>query len=68
MKAVMSTHIQAAVRQFVSDHLTEDLLDEITAATPADPFLIDHDCLNPAGHDFIASCGDIACVHCSRIA
>lgn len=34
----------------------------------SDPFEIDHDCLNPAGHDFIGSCGDVACVHCGRLA
>lgn len=33
----------------------------------ADPFGIDHDCLNPAGHDFIASCGDVACRHCAKV-
>jgi hypothetical protein len=25
------------------------------------------DCVNPDGHDFIASCGSIACPHCRRI-
>lgn len=35
--------------------------------TIADPFNIDHDCRNPTGHDFIASCGDVVCIHCSRV-
>jgi hypothetical protein len=26
------------------------------------------DCFNPDGHDFVASCGSIACPHCGRIA
>ena len=34
----------------------------------SDPFGVDHDCLNPAGHDFIASCSEIACRHCGRLA
>jgi hypothetical protein len=33
----------------------------------ADPFLIDHDCLNPAGHQAIADCRDIVCRYCGRI-
>jgi hypothetical protein len=42
---------------------------EIAAANAdRDPFGLDHDCLNPAGHTFIGSCGDVACVHCARIA
>lgn len=36
--------------------------------TPADPFGLDHDCLNPTGHEFIASCGEVVCSHCARIA
>lgn len=38
------------------------------ARRTADPFLIDHDCLNPAGHHFIGACGDVVCVHCSKVA
>lgn len=57
-------HITHEVKQL----LTELLDEEITAASPADPFLIDHDCRNPAGHDFIASCGQVVWSHCSRIA
>lgn len=32
-----------------------------------DVFGIDHDCLNPAGHDAIASCGDVVCPHCAKV-
>lgn len=32
-----------------------------------DVFALDHDCLNPSGHDAIASCGDVVCPHCSRV-
>ena len=38
------------------------------AARTTDPFRIDHDCLNPAGHYFIGSCGDVVYVHCTRVA
>lgn len=48
-------HPQAAVEPPV------DLID------PPDPFGIDHDCLNPAGHQFINSCGDIVCPHCAKV-
>lgn len=37
------------------------------ARRSADPFAIDHDCLNPAGHDFIAACGDVVCCHCGKV-
>lgn len=40
----------------------------LLTCTPADPFLIDHDCRNPAGHDFIAACGDVVCPHCAKVA
>jgi hypothetical protein len=39
----------------------------LPTCTPADPFGIDHDCINPAGHDFIAACGDVACCHCAKV-
>lgn len=43
-------------------------LDEVAfELRAADPFLVDHDCLNPAGHTFIASCGDIVCCHCTKV-
>ncbi len=42
--------------------------DEVAFATrTADPFLIDHSCINPSGHAFTGSCGDVVCVHCDRI-
>lgn len=40
----------------------------LPTCTPADPFGIDHDCLNPAGHDFIATCSDVVCCHCAKVA
>jgi hypothetical protein len=54
---------RAAVRCAVIEEIAT--LDTITQA---DPFHIDHDCLNPAGHDFRSACGDVVCVHCARIA
>lgn len=33
----------------------------------ADPFNIENDCLNPAGHDFAASCGAVVCCHCTKV-
>jgi len=41
---------------------------DIPTSTPADPFLLDHDCRNPSGHHFIATCSDVVCIHCARIA
>ena len=32
----------------------------------ADPFGIEHGCVNPAGHAVITSCGEIVCAHCSK--
>jgi hypothetical protein len=32
-----------------------------------DPFGIALSCTNPAGHQPIASCGEIVCCHCARI-
>jgi hypothetical protein len=44
------------------------LAEEVAFLThTADPFLIDHDCLNPAGHDPIATCRDIVCCHCAKV-
>jgi hypothetical protein len=40
----------------------------IPTCTPVDPFGIDHDCDNPAGHQFVATCSDIVCWCCGRIA
>lgn len=55
----------AAVTRAVLHDLIEQRLADFMP--PADPFGIDHDCLNPAGHDFIASCGVVVCVHCSKV-
>lgn len=53
----------------VRDVVTRFVADEIAQLTrTADPFAIDHDCVNAGGHHFIASCGDIVCIHCGRIA
>ena len=32
-----------------------------------DVFQLEHDCINPAGHDAIASCSDIVCPHCAKV-
>jgi hypothetical protein len=56
-------------RAAVAAIVTRLVADEIAfERRTADPFLIAHDCLNPTGHDFIASCGDVVCPHCSRVA
>lgn len=49
--------------------IREPLAEEISAAAlaSADPFEIDHDCINPRGHQPIPSCGEVACFHCARI-
>lgn len=51
---------RSAVTAFIAEELAY-------AIHGADPFAVDHDCVNPAGHDFIASCGDVVCCHCGRI-
>ncbi len=38
----------------------------IAVETP-DPFEIEPECVNPSGHHFIPSCGDVVCVHCSKV-
>lgn len=40
---------------------------QLLTCTPPDPFLIDHDCTSKTGHQPIASCGAVVCVHCARI-
>lgn len=56
-------------RDAVTAVVTRFVAEELAFATRTDdPFRISHDCLNPAGHDFIASCGDVVCVHCSKVA
>lgn len=32
-----------------------------------DPFKIEQGCDSPFGHYPIASCGDVVCVHCSKV-
>lgn len=53
--------VTATITRFVAEELA-------FIGRTADPFGIDHDCLNPAGHRFIGSCGDVACVHCAKVA
>ena len=44
--------------------------EEIAAAAlaSADPFELDHDCINSSGHHFVADCSEVVCLHCARIA
>lgn len=51
---------RASVERFAAAFVAEELL--------PDPFAVAHDCVNPRGHHFIPSCGDLACSHCGRIA
>ncbi len=56
------SQLRAAVVEFITEREIADLL------APPDPFGIDDPCpYNPAGHRFIGSCGDVACVHCAKI-
>ncbi len=43
-------------------------IEPLITCTPADPFGIDHDCVNPSGHRFVADCSEVICLHCARIA
>jgi hypothetical protein len=52
--------VTAVVTRFVADEIAHLMRIE-------DPFRIEHDCLNPAGHDFIAACGDVVCCHCGKV-
>lgn len=54
--------VRSVVVGFVSEYEIALLLRE------ADPFLIENDCESPYGHDFKASCGDVVCVHCGKVA
>lgn len=54
----------AAVKTVVTRLLAAEIAE---ANACRDPFGLDHDCLNPAGHAFIGSCGDVVCRHCSRV-
>jgi hypothetical protein len=67
----MALRFQSTARRVV-DHLigeeTERLMqDAAFIARSADPFLVENDCLNPAGHEVMASCGAIVCRHCSKV-
>lgn len=67
----MSLRFQSAARRYV-DHLVgeeTERLDQDAAFVnrTADPFLIEHGCLNPAGHEAMASCGAIVCAHCAKV-
>lgn len=57
---------RAAVTEVVSIMVAEEIITMGLVPEP-DPFGVAHDCRNPAGHDFIASCGDVVCVHCSKV-
>jgi hypothetical protein len=48
----------------VSEFLADEIADLID---PPDPFLIDHDCSNAAGHYPVRMHGEIVCPHCSRV-
>lgn len=52
--------VTAVIARFVADEVA-------FANRTADPFLIDHGCINPTGHAFTGSCGDVVCIHCERI-
>ena len=41
---------------------------ELMICTPADPFGIDDLCpQNASGHYAVGSCGDVVCIHCSKV-
>lgn len=60
---------QAFTRAEAVAAITDFLRPEEIAAVARvqDPFLLDNDCFNPAGHDPIASCGEIVCSHCAKV-
>jgi hypothetical protein len=57
-------------RTSLTAEVTRLIAEEIAfARASADPFGVENACpLNPAGHDFIGSCGDVVCCHCSKVA
>lgn len=67
--AVMAARMRECVSR-PSDDRYEALMDELRdiMTCTADPFGIDHDCTNPSGHQFVATCSDVVCFHCARIA
>lgn len=60
--------LNIGIHHEVEAFLCETVADDATPLDPADPFGIDHDCLNPAGHAFISDCSELVCHHCGRIA
>lgn len=52
--------VTATITRFVADEIAH-------LARTSDPFAVDHDCVNPSGHDFIGSCGSVVCPHCARV-
>lgn len=58
--ALDRTALTAIVTPFVAQELA-------FVVRTVDPFGVEHNCLNPAGHDPIASCGEIVCCHCAKV-
>lgn len=58
--------IRVSTREIAAGFIADELA--MLAVPAGDPFNIEHDCLNPAGHDYIAGCGDVVCVHCAKVA
>lgn len=58
---------RAALKAVIVNFIGEREIAEVLRS--ADPFGIDDPCpFNPSGHRFFGSCGDIACVHCAKVA
>ena len=55
---------RAAIRAEVIPILAQELA---FIERTADPFQIENDCVNPAGHFPIRSGGAIVCAHCSKV-
>jgi hypothetical protein len=67
----MALRFQSHARRVV-DHLIGEETERMTQdaafiAATADPFLVENDCLNPAGHEPAMSCGAIVCRHCAKV-
>lgn len=52
-------------RTTIREYLIDPAL--LPSCTPVDPFGLDHDCLNDAGHHAVFACGELVCCHCSRV-
>lgn len=62
-----ASHDRTAPKAAIVNFIGEREIAEVLRA--ADPFGIDDPCpFNPSGHRFIGSCGDVACVHCAKVA